>query len=251
MVSNVCLSPQVSSIEPKTKNKPNFEGSTVPEKKEDNSDLLYGSLAVLSAFGLGMLVRKPKVVSQKTVKEAAAKADEVAENVGNVTKPKKRKIYRSDARKMNKTEAKSHRKKEKLEIEQKWQSEIDEQFSEQELATYKSENGYIAPNKEQRKGLNKLEEQNALERSQKNTIGENAKGVENLSEDSNNGKVVKPLVIKAQNPELKALSGTIKNLEKRIAGAKRFGKDTSTLEAQLAKLIEKRNNLTQELNQAA
>jgi len=66
-----------------------IEETPQDNKPQENSGLLLGSLAVLGAFGLGMLVRKPKVV-EKTIEKTIEKATESTENKINVAKPKRK-----------------------------------------------------------------------------------------------------------------------------------------------------------------
>lgn len=244
MINKIAFTPAVS-----TPNAPekeiNFKGLPKEETKEDNSALLYGSLVALGAFGAGMLLRKPKVVEktvEKTVEKASETVTETAKDVAKKVKPKSKTQRRKslnvggrENNRMDKADAKWQRKREKQLLDKQMQREAEEQFTETELQTYMKENGYQAPNAEQRKALDVLHEQNAAERAQKNTIG-------NLAQIQEPKPVKQPV----ENPKIKALEGTIGNLRARIAGAKRFGKDTSKYEAQLEKLIEKRDNLLQQ-----
>lgn len=235
MIQKIAFNPQIANAPEK---EVNFKGLPKEETKEDNSALLYGSLAALGAFGIGMLVRKPKVV-EKTVEKTAEQVTEAAKETVKKVKPKsktrRRKNLNVSSRennRMNKADAKWQRKRERQLLNNQMQREAEEQFTEAELQAYMKENGYHAPNAEQRKALDTLHEKNAQERAEKNTIG-------NLAQKQE-AKPTKPPV---ENPELKAIDGTIRNLRARIAGAKRFFKDTSKLEAQLNALIEKRDNL--------
>ena len=49
------------------------------------------------------------------------------------------------------------------------------------------------------------------------------------------------------NDEIRGIDGSIKRLERRIAGAKRFGRNTDTLEKQLEALQQKRGVKAAEL----
>lgn len=235
MIQKIAFNPQIANAPEK---EVNFKGLPKEETKEDNSTLLYGSLAALGAFGLGMLIRKPKIVEktvEKTVEQATETAKTAAEKVKTKSKARRRNNLNVSGRennRMDKADAKWQRKREKQLLDKQLQREAEEQFTEAELQTYMKENGYQAPNAEQRKALDTLHERNAQERAEKNTIG-------NLAQKQE-AKSAKPVV---ENPELKAIDGTIRNLRARIAGAKRFGKDTSRYEAQLKSLIEKRDNI--------
>lgn len=237
MISKVAFTPAVSIAETPEK-EVNFKGLPKEETKEDNSTLLYGSLAALGALGVGMLIRKPKVVEktvEKTVEQATETARTAAEKVKTKSKTRRRKNLNISGRennRMDKTDAKWQRKREKQLLDKQMQREAEENFTEAELQTYMKENGYQAPTAEQRQALEQLHEQNAQERARTNTIG-------NLAQRPQ-PKPVKPAV---ENSELKAIEGTIRNLRARIEGARRFGKDTSRYEAQLKSLIEKRDNI--------
>lgn len=246
MINKTAFTPAMSIAEAPEK-EVNFKGLPKEETKEDNSALLYGSLAVLGAFGLGMLARKPKVVektiektSDETAKTVKKEVETVVKKVKTKSKTHRRKnlnITGGENNRMDKADAKWQRKREKQLLDRQMQRETEEQFTEAELQTYMKENGYQAPTAEQRKILDQLHEINAQERAQTNTIG-------NLAQKQE----VKPVKQVVENSELKGIEGSIRNLKARIAGAKRFGKDTSKYEAQLQKLIEKRDNL---LKQAA
>ncbi len=239
MIQNVALIPRIANTPEK---EINFTGALKDEVKEDNSALLYGSLATLGALGLGMIIRKPKVIEktiEKTVEKAAEQTAETAEKAVKKVKTKSKTSRRKNLNvsghennRMNKADAKWQRKRERQLLNNQMQKEAEEQFTEAELQTYMKENGYHAPNAEQKLDLANLQSRNKAERAEKNTIG-------NLAQKQE-AKPTKPPV---ENPELKAIDGTIRNLRARIAGAKRFFKDTSKLEAQLNALIEKRDNL--------
>lgn len=212
----------------------NFTGSEIIEEKKDNSALLYGSLAVLGALGLGLVLHKPKVVEKEIAKTVEKTTEQVQQTASKKTKSKTRarKNLNITDKHMNKADAKWQRKRNKQIINEQIQRE--ESFTEQELQAYAKENGYKKPTPKQQKDIDNLHTQNAEQRAQTNTI-------ENLAKQQEPKQTKSPV----ENPELKGIEGTINNLKKRIAGAKRFGKDTSKLEAQLNSLMEKRNNIAQ------
>lgn len=233
MIQKVAFTPQ--PVVTPTRNV-NFAGSEIIEEKKDNSALLYGSLAALGALGLGLVLHKPKVVEKEIVKTVEKTTEQVQQTASRKAKSKTRtrKNLNITDKHMNKADAKRQRKRNKQIINEQIQREAQENFTEQELQAYRRKNGYKKPTPKQQKDIDNLHAQNAEQRAQTNTI-------ENLAKQQE-PKQTKPPV---ENPELKGIEGTISNLKKRIAGAKRFGKDTSKLEAQLNSLMEKRNNIAQ------
>lgn len=216
----------------------NFAGSEIVEEKKENSALLYGSLAALGALGLGLVLHKPKVVEKEIVKTVEKTTEQVQKTalkkVKSKTRARKNLNIAGKERHMDKADAKWQRKRNKQIINEQIQREAQESFTEQELQTYRRKNGYKKPTQKQQNDIDNLHAQNAQQRAQTNTVG-------NLAQQQK----PKPPKSPVENPELKGIEGTINNLKKRIAGAKRFGKDTSKLEAQLNSLIEKRNNIAQ------
>ena len=77
MIQKVAFTPQV-----------NFKGIEVPHVDEnletktqkDNSSLLYGTLAALGAFGVGLVAKKPKVV-EKVIKEAVPEIEKTVKKL--------------------------------------------------------------------------------------------------------------------------------------------------------------------------
>lgn len=186
MINKVAFTPAMSIAEAPEK-EVSFKGLPKEEAKEDNSALIYGSLAALGAFGLGMLVRKPKAVEktvertvEKTVEKATKAADEVAKDIPNKipNKSPKGKAHRrknlnfeNREKHMDREDAKWQRKRKKQFLERQMQREADAQFTEQELQTYMKENGYQAPNAEQKRDLANLQSKNKAERAEKNALG--------------------------------------------------------------------------------
>jgi len=239
MINKIAFTPAVSAVDAPEKNI-NFKGALKEEAKEDNSGLLYGSLAVLSAFGLGMLLRKPKVVEKEVVKVVEKPVKEAVKN-NTARIPKRKKIKyttpnrnpkpisnKREAEIVNNIDTKSANNQSRKLADEASKDTVTPEMQ----AVYDREIAYQAPNAEQKRDIANLHKKNKAERAKKNSIG-------NLAQKP------KPKVSKlpVENPELKSIEGSISALKARIAGAKRFGKDTSKYEAQLNKLIEKRNNL--------
>lgn len=226
MIQKIAFNPQIANAPEK---EINFKGVAIKEEaKQDNSALLYGSLAALGAFGVGMLIRKPKVV-EKTVERTVEKVTEEVTKASKKTKKTAKKLadeVSAPVRKSKKSKPKRQTTRQILDNASK------DKVTPEMQAAYDKEIAYQAPTAEQRKAIDELHKQNQAERAEKNTI-------ENLAHVSENKQPKQPV----ENPELKGIEGTIKNLKQRIAGAKKFGKDTSKLEAQLNNLIEKRDNL--------
>ena len=78
---------------------------------------------------------------------------------------------------------------------------------------------------------------NKAERELKNSVEANLDGI------TRKGRKIE-FSPSQKDQELASIEGSIKNLERRIAGAKRFGKNTNELEKQLAALIDKKNSVT-------
>lgn len=105
----------------------------------------------------------------------------------------------------------------------------------QELDAYSNEFGYKAPDVEQQAALDAHQANVRDDYDAAHRIENNAK-----VKEQNSTSTVKSDIDKL-NEEIKSLDGSIKRLEQQIAGAKRFGKDTSKLEAQLTNLQTRRN----------
>ncbi len=165
MINRIAFTSAVSTPEaPETK--VNFTGIPKEEPQKDNSALLYGSLAALGALGVGLVLRKPKVV-EKTVEKAsdevAKTVEKTAEKVKTKSKTRRRKNLNISGRennRMDKADAKWQRKRERQLLDKQMQRESEESFTEAELQAYIEENGYQAPNAEQRKAIEQLHEQN-------------------------------------------------------------------------------------------
>jgi len=192
----------------------------VEEKKNDSSALILGSLAVLGAFGLGCVMKNSKTVG-KAVKDIAEKQSQ------NLEKNAK------DIVEQTNTPKKAYRRK-KLKKQDVERLIDEETITKEQQASYDRQIAYKKPTKKQRQFLDKLERDNQEQRSQTNTIGNLAK--------IKTAKPQKPPVDNKEN-EIKALEGSIRELNRRIFGAKRFFKDTSELEKQLANLQEKLKSL--------
>lgn len=217
------------------------DNQTVPinKNKENNNNknnekLLIGSLSLLALAGIGYLVlRKPKAV-QEVASEAVSEAIDTGARARTKVKGRiKRREEMAVAGKekhMNKNDAKWQRKNERRLVDKQRQIEENAQFTEEELAAYAKENGYQRPSVQRQQKINELNRQNAAEREVKNSIGERAKRTE--------PKETKPQLT-AEQVQQKSLEGSINNLEKRIAGAKRMGKDTTALQNQLDVLRKK------------
>ena len=114
--------------------------------------------------------------------------------------------------------------------------------TQEELAAYQKENGYHAPTPEERA---------ALDVHQKHVAADYAEAhhIENIAvrKEVKTPAAPKEAVDKL-NDEIRGIDGQIRDIERRIAGAKRFGKDTSRLEAQLEALQQKRTAKQAELD---
>lgn len=122
----------------------------------------------------------------------------------------------------------------------------------EEVAAYQRENGYQAPTAEERAALDIHQEQVAADYADAHELGNmvNAESLEALERARVNieaGQTTPTSVTPASQQtidqltgEIRGIEGQIRDLNRRIAGAKRFGKDTSKLESQLSNLEAKR-----------
>ena len=112
----------------------------------------------------------------------------------------------------------------------------------EELDAYSKDIAYQSPTPEERAALDVHQAQVRKDYAEAHRIENNA-----IVKEQNTPPVVKTDAAKL-NDEIKGLDGSIKRLEQQIAGAKRFGKDTSKLESQLANLQAQRKVKADELN---
>lgn len=110
-----------------------------------------------------------------------------------------------------------------------------------ELDAYAKEIAYKAPTPEEQVALDAHQEQVKIDYAEANRIENNAV----IKERKTSSEVETDF--DKLNDEIKGLDGSIKRLKQQIAGAKRFGKNTSKLEMQLASLEEKRKIKADEL----
>ena len=115
----------------------------------------------------------------------------------------------------------------------------------QELEAYAREIAYKAPTPEEQAALNAHQAQVVKDYKNAHELGNNIAQAGQLKPKST--PVPKETIDKL-NDEIKGLNGNIKRLEQQIAGAKRFGKKTTTLEQQLDRLKATRDGKMEELN---
>lgn len=104
----------------------------------------------------------------------------------------------------------------------------------QEVNTYSKEIEYKQPALEEKAALEAHQAKVSKDYAEAHSLENNA-----VMKEQKTPPAPKEAIDKI-NDEIRGLDGSIKNLEQKIAGAKRFGKNTATLEKQLANLQEKR-----------
>ena len=113
----------------------------------------------------------------------------------------------------------------------------------EEVEAYAKDIAYKAPTPEEQVALDAHQAQVKQDYDDAHQLANNA----DIKEQKVDKAPVKGNIDKL-NDELKGIDGSIKRLEQQIAGAKRFGKDTSKLEAQLNNLKEKRASKKAEID---
>lgn len=221
-----------------------YNTAPVSNKKENknsnsNQKLLIASLSLLGIAGAAYLLLKKPAAAKGAVEDAAEEVLDTAKKARTKVKGRiKRKEELAIAgreKSMDKADAKWQRKNERKLVEKQRKFEEEAHFTPEELEAYGKEYGYQRPSVQRQQKIKELNEQNAAEREVKNSIGETAKKTE--------PKKSKPQISPAI-AEQRSLEGSIKDLERKIAGSKRFGKNTAKLEQQLKDLKLKLMNVT-------
>ncbi len=222
----------------------NYNTAPVSNKKENknsnsNQKLLIASLSLLGLAGAAYLLLKKPAAAKGAVEDATEEVLDTAKKARTKVKGRiKRKEELAIAgreKSMDKADAKWQRKNERKLVEKQRQFEEEAHFTPEELEAYGKEYGYQRPSVQRQQKIKELNEQNAAEREVKNSIGQRAVHIED--------KKPKPQISKTE-AEQRSLEGTIKALERKIEGAKRFGKNTAKLEQQLKDLKLKLMNVT-------
>lgn len=181
MINKVAFTPTMSIAEVPEK-EVSFKGLPKEDAKEDNSALIYGSLAALGAFGLGMLVGKPKVV-EKTVEKTVEKASEtVTETAKDVVKklPKKRRIKHTSPNKNPKPITNEREAEIVSNIDTKYANSSSRKLADEasdNVVTpemqkkYDREIAYQTPTAKEKNDISELHKKNKKERAKKNALG--------------------------------------------------------------------------------
>lgn len=114
-----------------------------------------------------------------------------------------------------------------------------------ELDAYAKEHAYQAPTAEEQAALDKHQAQVRKEYADAHKIENNAK----IQEQKPKSSITKDEIAKLQD-EVKSIDGQINVLNKKIFGAKRFGKNTKDLEEQLATLKQTRETKISQITNA-
>lgn len=223
------------------------------KEKADNGQeyILWGSLAALAGLGVYMLLRKNPKAVKETAEEAASQTKTALDkakgkNWDIPSVSKKKRIKNTSANRnpkpvSNEREAQIIQNLNTQHADTKSRSLVEN--SSQNIVTpehqtaYDRSISYQPLNTQQKNKLAELQMKNKAERELKNSVEAN------LDEITRKGRKIE-FSPSQKEQEIASLEGSIKNLERRIAGAKRFGKNTNELEKQLAALIDKKNSVT-------
>ena len=230
----------------------NISDKKQKEKADKGQEyILWGSLAALAGLGVYMLLRKNPKAVKETAEEAASQTKTALDkakgkNWDIPSVSKKKRIKNTSANRnpkpvSNEREAQIIQNLNTQHADTKSRSLVEN--SSQNIVTpehqtaYDRSISYQPLNTQQKNKLAELQMKNKAERELKNSVEAN------IEEIMVKPKEVKPQ-LSQQEADGKAIDGTIKDLERRIAGAKRFGKNTNELEKQLEALIDKKNSVT-------
>lgn len=230
----------------------NISDKKQKEKADKGQEyILWGSLAALAGLGVYMLLRKNPKAVKETAEEAASQTKTALDkakgknwDIPSVSKKKRIKntsVNRNPKPVSNEREAQIIQNLNTQNVDAKSRSLVEN--SSQNIVTpehqtaYDRSISYQPLNTQQKNKLAELQMKNKAERELKNSVEANLDGI------TRKGRKIE-FSPSQKEQEIASLEGSIKNLERRIAGAKRFGKNTNELEKQLAALIDKKNSVT-------